>query len=512
MKKRFTYVKIAVLSIVGIMMATIIVAIGVFWAKYNSIVTAPDDSALIEGSIDPSGIVSDWMTDDTGIYVDVISGSADTSLLKCGFIKDGEIFENISSMTSADFYIYRIGLFSGNTEIIPENCLFRLHIFARKGIKTDSCFVYGLSEQGSVFRLNSDFDADLNEVLVKTDCFGYVIVAGADLNIQSKPTITPVPTETPTPTPTATPVPTETPTPTPTATPVPAKTPTPTPTATPVPTKTPTPTPTATPTGELSFTTPDFKTSGVKNILIIGVDSGSKKSFKGRSDVIMILSINENTNKITLTSIMRDLRVNIPGVGATKINAAYAKGGAELLMKTIQNHFGIPIDHWVVINFYGTAEIVDMLGGVDMTITNWEAKWMKMSSIPTGGTYHFNGEQALAYMRLRGDGNDWYRTKRQGKVLTYLFNEYASSSITDIISITYRAFDYIKTDMNIGATIDVITELYNCRAQGLSHDTYPFGTDGRASIAGSSDIKEKSYPLQINKLYQRLYGFTPEWK
>ena len=484
MKNRFLIAKKILLIIIGIITASVFAVVGVFLIKYNSVVIRPDDSDLIQDATDPSGAVTDWTPDDTGVHVDVLSGDADISLFGCRILKYGAKFDYVSGMTDSQFYIYDTGLFKNDEEIIPAKSSFMLYIFARKGIKENSYFVYKLNSDNSVSALEAGFDSKTNEISVRLESFGYIIVSDKKLEIM----LTPTPVE---PTPTSVePIPT-------------SVEPTPTPVN---------PTPTPSTEDDLPFTTPDFESSGVKNILIIGIDA-RQNVFKGLSDVIMIMSVNTNTNKITLTSVMRDLRVEIPGKGiSTKINFAYANGGAKLLMRTIQRHFGIPIDHWVVVNFHGATEIVEMLGGVDMKITDWEARYMYDSSIRKGGQYHFNGAQTLAYMRLRGDGNDYYRTGRQGKVLTYLFNKYKSSSISDIIKITYKAFDYIKTDMTIDVLVSVLTDIYDCRDNGLNHATYPFGVDGRSSIKDSSDIKEKSYPDQINKLYDRLYGFKPEWE
>lgn len=344
------------------------------------------------------------------------------------------------------------------------------------------------------------------------------------------PTLTPTPIETPTPveTPIETITPTETPTITPIETPTPVETPTPTlaPTPTPTqgpsgPTVKPTPMPPVNPsTGDTEltaqFTKPDFDNSGITNILLIGIDTRADIFSSSRSDVMMILSINEKENTVRLTSIMRDLRVKIAGRNvSTKINAAYAYGGPSCLIETIRGHFGIPIHHYVVVNFTGGKKIIDMLGGVDMEITDREAQFLKDPSMPKGGFYHMNANQTLKYMRLRYSDNDWFRTKRQGKVLMYLFNKYMNSSLNTILSVAEEATNYVRTDMTFTTMTSMLTKVYNCRNNGIDHTTYPIDNgngSGRETISGSTDVKEKSYPVQINRIYQRIYGFTPEWK
>jgi len=106
----------------------------------------------------------------------------------------------------------------------------------------------------------------------------------------------------------------------------------------------------------------------VINILLIGIDSRSDND-SGRSDSMILFSINNKSKKITITSIMRDIYVSIPGVHNNRINTAYAYGRASLLLKTIKQNFNIAIDKYVSVNFYSYMDIVDAIGGLELEIS-----------------------------------------------------------------------------------------------------------------------------------------------
>lgn len=177
-----------------------------------------------------------------------------------------------------------------------------------------------------------------------------------------------------------------------------------------------------------------YSSSSVRNILLIGSDSRGED--RGRSDSMILLSINSRTNKISLVSLMRDSYVQIPGYGSDKLNAAYSYGGPELLMDTIEENFYIDIDDYFMVNFISFANIVDAVGGVEIEVSDEEADAINVlldskegntlfgtpdesDYLSGGGTYKLNGKQALCYSRLRYVGNaDFERTERQRKVLT----------------------------------------------------------------------------------------------
>ncbi len=174
----------------------------------------------------------------------------------------------------------------------------------------------------------------------------------------------------------------------------------------------------------------------VVNIALFGVDSREDNDI-GRSDAIMILSIDKVHNKIKLSSIARDTYVSIDGYGQTKLNHAYAYEGPELAIKTLNENFDMNIQSFVTVNFSQLAEIIDYIGGVDVTIGEDELESTNKIIVEAGGTpisssgtVHLDGEQALGYSRNRTVGGDTQRTSRQRDVLAAMFQQVKSMDIT----------------------------------------------------------------------------------
>ena len=204
---------------------------------------------------------------------------------------------------------------------------------------------------------------------------------------------------------------------------------------------------------------------GVTNILLIGNDSrlGGED---GRSDAMILVSISKNTGKILMTSILRDVYVEIPGYGSNRLNAAYAFGGAELLMETIEKNFDIPVHRYVLVNFEAFANVVDAVGGVDLELTADEIMWVnaylnEFNELTgkefgfdyifqtEGGVVHLNGPQALAYSRIRYIGNDFGRTERQRKVMEQIAKKLPSYVVKDFDGFINALCPNLTTNLTI---------------------------------------------------------------
>ncbi|MFN2167828.1 MAG: LCP family protein [Anaerolineae bacterium] len=296
--------------------------------------------------------------------------------------------------------------------------------------------------------------------------------------LTNTPSVTPSTTPSRTPTATATDTSTPTNTATPTATFTPSVTPTPshtpgpaTATITPTNTITPTPSPTLTPTPLFTPTPlPTVQAAAsddVVNILLIGLDS--RRNLRGQNtDVIIVASINKKTKQVSMLSIPRDLWVYIPTVGWSRINVAHRKGysngypgeGPGLLADVIEMHLGIPIDHWVRVDFQGFIKVVDELGGVDMTVPcavnlEYQAGEEGGDQILEPGVYHMDGATALRYVRTRRGGSDFDRARRQHRFLKQVWYQFKDADLLSQIRALWsgleNAFD---TDMNL---LDVLS-------------------------------------------------------
>ena len=178
----------------------------------------------------------------------------------------------------------------------------------------------------------------------------------------------------------------------------------------------------------------------VANFLLFGIE---EIGGGGRTDSIMIASVNIKDNTVKLTSIMRDCYVEIPGHDSNKINAAYALGDEELLVDTVEQNFKIHIDGWASVNFEAFEAIVDMLGGVDIELGDTEANYLNTTNYISKPEYRnvsagwntLNGNQALGYARVRkvstlgGTNNDYGRTVRQRRLLNSIFEKYKNALI-----------------------------------------------------------------------------------
>lgn len=199
--------------------------------------------------------------------------------------------------------------------------------------------------------------------------------------------------------------------------------------------------------------------NGVTNILLIGADK--EKYGSQRSDTIMIVSVNKNTGKITLTSVLRDSYVNIPGEGYSKINASHVWGGANLLIQTLESNFGVKIDEYCVVDFDMFTAIIDALGGIDVKITEEEADFLnngqdyksspKPDEFTSGESVHINGYQALWFSRIRYLDTDFMRTGRQRRVITSIMTSVKSkltpTGVFSLLKIAKEVAPYIKTTL-----------------------------------------------------------------
>ncbi len=200
----------------------------------------------------------------------------------------------------------------------------------------------------------------------------------------------------------------------------------------------------------------------IQNILLIGSDTRGNEQY-GRSDSMMIMSINKSTKQVKVTSLMRDMYVKIPGFQDNRINVAYANGGPKLLIETIQDNFRVKIDNYVRVNFSSFQKLIDLVGGVQITLTQAEAKELnnhystyfgEASTKQTGsrvtfraGTMTLNGTCALAYSRIRHIDSDFGRTQRQRNVLTSLMSSVKHSNILTIMNVANEILPLIQTDI-----------------------------------------------------------------
>ena len=211
----------------------------------------------------------------------------------------------------------------------------------------------------------------------------------------------------------------------------------------------------------------------VTNYLIFGIEEfGGARN----TDSMMVASINTKDDTMKLTSLLRDSYVEIPGYKANKLNSAYAKGGARLLVDTIELNYKIQIDGYVSVDFKSFEEIVDLLGGVTIELGEKEVKYLNTTNYISkksnrnvkAGMNKLNGNQVMGYCRVRkvetlgGINNDYGRIVRQQRAIKAIFDSYISTkNIFKILPITKECLGYVTTNLTqsqIEAAIEAVVE------------------------------------------------------
>lgn len=231
--------------------------------------------------------------------------------------------------------------------------------------------------------------------------------------------------------------------------------------------------------------------SGYRNIAIFGVDSRSSNLGKGnRSDCIIIASINNKTKEVKLASVYRDTYVQIEKYGLDKITHAYSYGEAPLALGTLNTNLDLNVKEFVTVNFDSVAEAVDLLGGIKMTLTDAEVKYIngyieevanvtgkKSNKITSAGTYTLDGVQAVAYGRIRyTEGGDYKRTERMRDVIQAMLKKLQTKSIGEINNLLDKILPKVYTNITAGSILTEIPSIMNYKiTQSIG---WPYDTKG----------------------------------
>ena len=211
------------------------------------------------------------------------------------------------------------------------------------------------------------------------------------------------------------------------------------------------------------------KDAGWIHYMLLGVDGTTDNYKSKRSDAMIVLSVNKKEHRVVLSSVPRDTLVSIDGKGFDKLTHAYAYGGAALTVKTYEDNFDIDIESYITVNFSAMEKIVDLLGGLTLTLTDAEAKHMGDYYAAwglTGGTQKLNGKEVLAYCRVRKIDSDFKRTERQYKVLMEMYKSVKDMSPTKYGALISTAYNYINTDMMVIELADLAADLLSVLSQG----------------------------------------------
>ena len=259
----------------------------------------------------------------------------------------------------------------------------------------------------------------------------------------------------------------------------------------------------------------------VKNILLIGEDTREEQiSDTSRADSAIIASVNIDTGKITLTSVLRDLYVYFEANGEgqyDKINGAASMGGMKEYIKTVERYYKIQIDNYAVVNFASFPKIIDSLGGVTITITDREINEINNHPKRYGnvkleaGKHNLTGKQALAYCRIRKIDTDFVRTKRQRTVMNAIIKKMKSSNPFTLYKMASNAAPYIETDMTKSELCSFVAKAGSCatsthQARVPFPDTWWYDTiNGNSVIAiNKEENKKQLIDFIYNKTSEQL--------
>lgn len=255
---------------------------------------------------------------------------------------------------------------------------------------------------------------------------------------------------------------------------------------------------------ELGINSEDLmKKDDIVNIVFFGLDRRNPDD-ASRSDSIMVVSIDRKSEKVKVSSLMRDMYVPIPGRGENRINAAYAFGGPALAIKTINSNFGLDIRNYVTIDFFGLEDVIDKVGGININVKPNEAR---LCYVNKPGFQSLNGKQALAYSRIRYTGHgDYERTERQRTVLNELFKKIKSQGVTSLPGVVSTLLPYVETSLTNSEIMELAMDATKFRTESLEQFRLPVdGTFRSQSIRGMA-VLVPNIEENKAKLEEFIYG------
>lgn len=242
---------------------------------------------------------------------------------------------------------------------------------------------------------------------------------------------------------------------------------------------------------------------GITNILLVGTDARNTEE-KSRSDAMMILTVDNKHKNLKLTSLARDTYVEIPNHGNQKLTHAYAYGGLNLLLETLESNFKIDIQNYVVVNFFSFINIIDTLNGIVVDVKPNEIQELNryipecysfdqnknknpMKNIEYSGKQKLNGYQSLAYSRIRYNDSALERDNRQRLVLESSFEKAKHLPINKYPDLINSILPYVKTNMNTSDILSIgnsILSMDNFNIKTLEFPIEEYSTGGIYKKAG----------------------------
>ena len=244
------------------------------------------------------------------------------------------------------------------------------------------------------------------------------------------------------------------------------------------------------------------KDEDIINILVLGTDSLDITRDRGRSDTMIIVSYNQKTGSIKLTSILRDSLVPIDGYNWNRINTAYFFGGVGLAINTVNDLFDLDIQQFIVIDLNGAKNLVDHVGGVNLTLTKEEAELYNIyfGTQYTEGVNYMTGVHLLQHMRNRELGSDFERTRRQRDAIVAIMDKLLTEkSLVELYEIADYSFGLVKTNIPLSTLTSLVTSaIGNMSNLTVTAQHVPYSDSYRFATSITLPLTQPVIALNIN--------------
>ena len=259
-----------------------------------------------------------------------------------------------------------------------------------------------------------------------------------------------------------------------------------------------------------------------ENILLLGTDSRSTEK-NTRTDTMIVLSLNTQTHDIRMTSLMRDIWVDIPGHGGAKLNAACVYGGPELTMRVINEYFGLNLESYVLVNMECLTSIVDALGGIRLDISGSEARAINRlfdddrnthdanvrfagQHVSSGTQVLVNGKQVLGYARIRSLDNDYNRTQRQREVLMTIARKLQEQDLLSLAGIVTNMLQYVETNLSFEDIMAIASVCMGANLDDVRELRIPVDGTFEAGMFGNTWCIKADFEANAAALHEFIYG------
>lgn len=260
---------------------------------------------------------------------------------------------------------------------------------------------------------------------------------------------------------------------------------------------------------------------GVRNILLVGLDARPGET-QSRSDTIIILTIDGNTQTIKLTSLLRDMYVSIPGRSNNRINAAWVYGEFDLLRDTIRENFGLDIEEYVTVDLSLLIDLVDQIGGLTLNVET-EKQRQAINGVIDAYNYQFgeptndglvtslgeqlmNGKQVEAYARYRKIDSDFQRSERQREVLGKIFDKLKTMSLVELTKLAAYAVERVQTNMSLSDIVSLIPVMYAMQDAPIEQMTLPYDGEYQSKTVSGMAVLVPNVQATQQRLKSFIYG------